>query len=196
MHTLKALFRFEEEIKKSRFIVNASPVQSPEEAFQFLKNIQEQQASHNCWAYRIGQQYRFSDDGEPGGTAGKPILNAIERQEIDYVMVVVTRYFGGTKLGAGGLIRAYGGCAAKCIQSAPKSEIILKSQLQIETTFEWTGQIYAMFDKFKVEKIHEVYHEQGISLEVKLKHSDLEAFRKSLKDLSSGNINIKSLQHK
>ena len=196
MHTLKALFRFEEEIKKSRFIVNASPVQSPEEAFQFLKNIQEQQASHNCWAYRIGQQYRFSDDGEPGGTAGKPILSAIERQEIDYVMVVVTRYFGGTKLGAGGLIRAYGGCASKCIQSAPKCEIILKSQLQIETTFEWTGQIYAMFDKFKVEKIHEVYHEHGISLKIKLKHSDLDAFTKSLKDLSSGNINIKSLQHK
>jgi uncharacterized YigZ family protein len=196
MHTLKAFFRFEEEIKKSRFIVNASPVQSPEEAFQFLKNIQEQQASHNCWAYRIGQQYRFSDDGEPGGTAGKPILSAIERQEIDYVMVVVTRYFGGTKLGAGGLIRAYGGCASKCIQSAPKCEIILKSQLQIETTFEWTGQIYAMFDKFKVEKIREVYHEHGISLEIKLKHSDLDAFTKSLKDLSSGNINIKSLQPK
>lgn len=192
MHTLKALFHFEEEIKKSRFIVNAGPVQNPEEAFQFLKAIQEQQASHNCWAYRIGQQYRFSDDGEPGGTAGKPILNAIERQEIDYVMVVVTRYFGGTKLGAGGLIRAYGGCAAKCLQAAPKSEIILKSQLQIETTFEWTGQVYAMFEKYKVEKINEIYHEHGISYEIKLNHSDQDVFEKNLKDLSSGNIKIQS----
>jgi len=194
MFTLKKNVIFEEEIKKSRFIVNASPVHSTEEAFQFLKSVQEQQASHNCWAYRIGLQYRFSDDGEPGGTAGKPILNAIERKDFDQVMIVVTRYFGGTKLGAGGLIRAYGGSAAKCLQSAVKCEIIPKSHLQIETAFEWIGQIYAMFDKYKVEKRGETYHENGISLEIKINLSDQESFIKNLKDLSSGNIEINALE--
>ena len=194
MYTLKSSIRFEEEIKKSRFIANATPVQTTEEAFHFLKSVQELQASHNCWAYRIGLQYRFSDDGEPGGTAGKPILNAIERKDFDQVMIVVTRYFGGTKLGAGGLIRAYGGNAAKCLQSAAKCEIIPKSQIKIETTFEWTGQIYAMFDKYKVEKLNETYHENGITLEIKINLSDQDFFIKNLKDLSSGNINLKLLE--
>lgn len=75
----------------------------------FLQAVQDLQATHNCWAYKVGAQYRFSDDGEPAGTAGRPILSAIEAQHLDRVMVVVTRYFGGIKLGVGGLVRAYGG---------------------------------------------------------------------------------------
>lgn len=194
MFTLKKITIFEEEIKKSRFIVNASPVHSTKDAFLFLKSVQELQASHNCWAYRIGLQYRFSDDGEPGGTAGKPILNAIEKKNFDHVMIVVTRFFGGTKLGAGGLIRAYGGSAAKCLQSAEKCEIIPKSRFQIETAFEWIGQIYAMFDKYKAEKLKETYHENGILLEIEINLSDQELFSKNLKDLSAGNIKINSLE--
>ena len=194
MFTLKKTVVFEEEIKKSRFIVNASPVHSTDEAFLFLKSVQDLQASHNCWAYRIGLQYRFSDDGEPGGTAGKPILNAIERNDFDQLIIVVTRYFGGTKLGAGGLIRAYGGRAVKCLQSAPKCEIIPESQFQIATAFEWIGPIYAMFDKYKVEKLKETYHENGILLKIKINLSDQDFFIKNLKDLSSGNIKINALE--
>ena len=86
--------------------------------------IGDPQATHNCWAYRIGQQYRFSDDGEPGGTAGRPILQAIEGQGFDQVVVVVTRWYGGIKLGAGGLARAYGGCAAECLRLADRVPIV------------------------------------------------------------------------
>src|SRR3546814_18000784 len=75
-------------------------------------------ATHNCWAWRIGDDYRSNDDGEPAGTAGRPILAAIDGQGMDRVVVVVTRWFGGIKLGAGGLVRAYGGTAAECLRRA------------------------------------------------------------------------------
>lgn len=77
-------------------------------------------ASHSCWAYVVGDQYRCSDDGEPSGTAGKPMLSAIQSEGLDQVCVLVVRFFGGTKLGAGGLVRAYGGAARQCLQEAPR----------------------------------------------------------------------------
>ncbi len=98
--------RHEQEIKKSRFLAQAAPVDTPEQALAFVQAMSDPAATHNCWAYRIGQAYRFNDDGEPGGTAGRPILQAIEGQGIDCAVVVVTRWYGGIKLGAGGLARA------------------------------------------------------------------------------------------
>ena len=91
---------YEEEIQKSRFIAEAAPVASEEEALAFLAENREPEATHNGYAYKIGLLYRFSDDGEPSGTAGKPILHAIEAQGLDRVAVLVVRYFGGVKLGA------------------------------------------------------------------------------------------------
>ena len=100
------------EVKHSRFIAHAAPVATPADAMDVLKDVEVRDATHNCWAWRIGGDYRSSDDGEPAGTAGRPILAAIDGQGFDRVMVVVTRWFGGVKLGAGGLVRAYGGAAA------------------------------------------------------------------------------------
>src|SRR5690606_37193470 len=97
------------EVKHSRFIANAAPVSSPAEALDYLSEVAVRDATHNCWAWRIGGDYRSSDDGEPAGTAGRPILAAIDGHGYDQVMVVVTRWYGGIKLGAGGLVRAYGG---------------------------------------------------------------------------------------
>ena len=113
-HTLAGPCQHLEEIKKSRFLAQAAPVDTPEQALAFVRQVGDPAATHNCWAYRIGQDYRFNDDGEPGGTAGRPILQAIEGQGIDRAVVVVTRWYGGIKLGAGGLVRAYGGTAAEC----------------------------------------------------------------------------------
>lgn len=118
--TLAAATRFELEVRKSRFLVHAAPVESPEAALAYLASIEDRAATHNCWAYRIGQQYRFSDDGEPAGTAGKPILAAIDGQGCDRVMAVVTRWFGGIKLGAGGLVRAYTDAVAQALLGAQK----------------------------------------------------------------------------
>ncbi len=90
-----------------------------------MQQISNTTATHNCWAYRIGQDYRFNDDGEPGGTAGRPILQAIEGQGVDRVVVVVTRWYGGIKLGAGGLARAYGGTAAECLRLAERTPLVV-----------------------------------------------------------------------
>ena len=128
-YTLSTPFEYEENIKKSRFLAFAGPVQSPEEALAFFAQHHVPDATHNCWAYRIGQEYRFNDDGEPGGTAGRPILQAIDGQECDRVAVLVIRWFGGIKLGTGGLIRAYGGVAAQCLRLADRVEIVEESKL-------------------------------------------------------------------
>lgn len=123
-HTLTAPCSYQEDIKKSRFVAYASPVSSVDEAMRFFAERSDPEATHNCWAYRIGQEYRFNDDGEPGGTAGRPILQAIEGQDMDRVAVLVVRWYGGIKLGAGGLVRAYGGCAANCLRLAERTEIV------------------------------------------------------------------------
>ena len=99
------------EIKHSRFLAQACPINSAAEALAFFDAVSTPDATHNCWAYRYGNEYRSSDDGEPAGTAGRPILAAIDGQGYDRVAVVVTRWYGGIKLGAGGLVRAYGGTA-------------------------------------------------------------------------------------
>ncbi|WP_368647188.1 YigZ family protein [Castellaniella ginsengisoli] len=122
-HTLTAVARHEAEVRKSRFLALAAPIDSPEAAQVFLDAYRDPQATHNCWAWRFGAQYRFHDDGEPGGTAGRPILQAIEAQGYDRVAVLVVRWFGGIKLGTGGLARAYGGAAAECLRLADRVEL-------------------------------------------------------------------------
>ncbi|GFS35067.1 ribosomal protein S5 domain protein [Actinidia rufa] len=112
--TIKERVTFEREIKKSKFIAVAGPVSDERSAQSFLSEI--------------GDHYRSNDDGEPSGTAGKPIHSAIVSSGIDRVMVVVIRYFGGIKLGTGGLVRAYGGVAAECLKNAPTC--LVKSKLQ------------------------------------------------------------------
>jgi len=122
-HTLTAPVRHEADVRKSRFLALAAPIESPEAAQAFLDASRDPQATHNCWAWRFGAQYRFHDDGEPGGTAGRPILQAIESQGYDRVAVLVIRWFGGIKLGTGGLARAYGGTAAECLRLADRTEL-------------------------------------------------------------------------
>ena len=121
--TLAAPAHHEKEIKKSRFMAVAMRAETSVEAMEQIGKVSLPDATHNCWAYKIGGEYRFSDDGEPGGSAGRPILAAIEGQELDRVTVVVSRYFGGIKLGVGGLVRAYGGTAAECLRQAQKLEV-------------------------------------------------------------------------
>jgi uncharacterized YigZ family protein len=122
--TLAAPHAYRETIKKSVFLAHAGAAADVDAALAFIAAHGDPAATHNCWAYRIGAAYRFSDDGEPGGTAGRPILQAIEGQDCDRVAVVVTRWYGGINLGTGGLARAYGGSAANCLRLAPRVEIV------------------------------------------------------------------------
>ena len=123
MFTISRVETFSQDIKKSRFVAIAAPVSTEQAAKDFLREHSDPTANHNCWAWRMGQNYRFNDDGEPSGTAGKPILQAIDGQQIDNVVVLVIRWFGGILLGSGGLIRAYGGTAASCLREAEKTEV-------------------------------------------------------------------------
>jgi putative IMPACT (imprinted ancient) family translation regulator len=109
MFTLGQTTSLEQVIKKSRFIAVVGPLANEQEAKRYIAAHSDPNANHNCWAWRSGQTYRFSDDGEPSGTAGKPILQAIDRLELDHSHVVVTRWFGGVLLGSGGLARPMAG---------------------------------------------------------------------------------------
>src|SRR5690348_6868458 len=123
------------EIKKSRFLAQAAPASSPEAAMAFVDSLRDNGGCHHCWAYRIVQTYRFNDDGEPSSSAGKPILAAIDGLGFDRVVVVVTRWFGGVKLGVGGLIRAYGGTAAQCLQQPARQPIVPVTRMTLRCDF-------------------------------------------------------------
>lgn len=127
------------EIKKSRFLAQAASASSPEAAMTFVDSLRGNGGGHHCWAYRIGQAYRFNDDGEPSSSAGKPILAAIDGQGFDQAVVVVTRWFGGIKLGVGGLIRAYGGTAAQCLQQAARQPVVHVTRMTLRCDFaQWS----------------------------------------------------------
>lgn len=145
-HTIPKEGRDEIVVKKSRFIGYAAPVQSPEEAFSFIEQIKKKHydAKHNCYAFAIGNentQYRFSDDGEPQQTAGKPILDVIMGQDIVNICIVVTRYFGGTLLGTGGLARAYTEAARLALKDAGPVTAVLMSEVDITTNYNDTGKV-------------------------------------------------------
>ena len=133
-------------IRKSRFIGHAKPVESEEEALQFIERIRKEHwnATHNCFAYVVGDRDQFqkqSDDGEPSGTAGKPILEVIKAQELKNVVVVVTRYFGGILLGAGGLIRAYTDGAVAGITAAGVIRRALHREVRVTIDYTWYGKV-------------------------------------------------------
>jgi uncharacterized YigZ family protein len=136
--TLAAPCSHAAEIRKSRFLAQAAPAISAEAAMAFVDNLRGNGGSHHCWACRIDQAYRFNDDGEPSSSAGTPILAAIDGQGFDRVVVVVTRWFGGIKLGVGGLIRAYGGAAAQCLQQAARQPIAHVTRMTLRCDFaQW-----------------------------------------------------------
>ncbi len=188
MLTLEKSHSYQEEIKKSRFLVRAKRVDSVPAALEFLKKIRDLQANHNCWAYKIGDLYRFSDDGEPGGTAGKPIFNAIENLLLDRVMVIVTRFFGGIKLGAGGLSRAYGGVAATCLRDAAKIQVFPKIPLTLQIDFNNIGQVYTLLEQFDFEKLNETYTDKGIVIKISINETQAPDFTQRLTDACKGKV--------
>ncbi len=186
--TLKGVASHQEEIKSSVFIAYASRAESQDHAFGFLREVlsRHQDAAHLCWAYRIGDQYRFSDGGEPGGTAGQPILRAIEGQDLDHVVVGVVRYWGGIKLGAGGLMRAYGGTAAEALRTAERLVESPQVSMTVETGFEHISALYRALDACSAEDRVETYHEHGVRMTAKLPANAADRFLSLLRDGTKG----------
>lgn len=178
------------EIKHSRFIAHAAPVDGAAAAMAFLHHIAVPDATHNCWAYRHGSEYRSSDDGEPAGTAGRPILAAIDGQGFDRVMVVVIRWYGGIKLGAGGLVRAYGGTAAECLRTAPRLPLVALAQVRIQAGFEDLGVLHAALAAHAAEKRDESFTASGLDLQVELPADQLAPLKIRLRDATRDRIRI------
>jgi len=190
MLTLKKPATYDETIKKSRFVGHAARVTSQAESLEFYESVMDAQATHNCWAWRINFQVRSSDDGEPSGTAGRPMLNVIERRELENVMVVVTRYFGGIKLGVGGLVRAYSGTTAKCLDRAGTIELFPMSEFTIKTGFEWASNLHGLVEQLSAEKLEETYDEDGVILKIRCREADYGKLASGLRDTCRGQASI------
>ncbi len=189
--TLQEVESFRQEIKRSRFLAIAGPVVSEDDAKAFIAEHADASASHNCWAWRIGQQYRFSDDGEPGGTAGKPILQAMDGQSLDKIAVVVIRWFGGVLLGSGGLMRAYGGTAAACLRAADKIPIVETVEAMIACNFADLALVQSRLSGLPaVQVLGQRYDATGGELAVRIHASELDLVRRMIADLTSGRATI------
>ncbi|WP_426124064.1 IMPACT family protein [Pararhizobium sp. PWRC1-1] len=186
MFTLQRIETHAQEIKKSRFLAVCGPVSSEQAARDFIAEQSDLAASHNCWAFRIGQTYRFNDDGEPSGTAGKPILQAIDGQSLDHIAVVVTRWFGGTLLGSGGLIRAYGGTAAICLRAAEKIEVIETIEATVDCDFSDLALIKARLGGLGVMVSTETFTDTGASLTLQIPRDAAQTAAAMILDLSRG----------
>ncbi|WDZ77021.1 IMPACT family protein [Ensifer adhaerens] len=186
MFTLKRIETATQDVKKSRFLAVAAPIADEQAAKEFLAAHSDPTANHNCWAWRVGQAYRFSDDGEPSGTAGKPILAAIDGQELDRVAVVVTRWFGGILLGSGGLVRAYGGTAALCLRAAEKIEMIETVRATVAVDFSDMALVKARLLARDVTIAGESFTDKGPVLTVDLRKDEAEAILSMVVDLTRG----------
>lgn len=148
--TLSQNTTYSEVIKKSVFVAHAARANSFEEAKLFLNNVRDDNATHNCWAYNSDHEQRSSDDSEMTGTAGRPMLQALLTENLVNVMVVVTRYYGGIKLGTGGLLRAYGGTAQTALRNAIKMEYIPVSVVTIQTVHADSHTVYFLLKPFRL----------------------------------------------
>ncbi|WP_291432079.1 YigZ family protein [Deinococcus sp.] len=193
--TLAGPHRFDAVIENSEFLTFADRADSPEGALAQLAALRERypDATHHCWAYRVGGAYRFSDDGEPGGTAGGPILRAILGQGVDHVMVVVVRFYGGVKLGTGGLARAYGGGAAECLRAAARVTVRARRALRVSVPFEFLGGLYHLLGSLDTVRGEEAYSGTGVSLRIEVFPEDVAGFVAALRDASRGASEVEAL---
>ena len=189
-----------EKIKGSRFIATLEPTSGREAVERFLEGVREEfrDATHNCFAWRLGgplgqnrDDWRYSDDGEPSGSAGRPILQEIDGRGLIDVAVVVTRYYGGTKLGTGGLMRAYGGAAAEALDVARIVERPIVDRLAIRFDYGVSGPIQGVLSAHALEPVASDYgSEVRLVLAVPIDRTD--DVRRQLIDVTTGSIRFEA----
>lgn len=181
-------------VEKSRFICHLMRVTTESEAQSFIQQIKKEHrdASHNCSAYIIGENDQYQkahDDGEPSGTAGIPMLEVLKKKGLKNVAVVVTRYFGGTKLGAGGLVRAYGNAVSEAIQTIGIVECKLTTIVQCEFTYPLLGKIENALEQRNYQIDQKEFTEK-VLLHIFVSNDDLTNFINWITEISNGNIEI------
>ena len=178
--------------KKSRFIATVRPVKNEEEALAFLEEMRKKywDARHNCYAYSIGKNREFtrcSDDGEPSGTAGKPMLDVLLGEEIHDTAVVVTRYFGGTLLGTGGLVRAYTAATLEGLKNSESIARIHGVKLGIETNYTDLGKIQYLIANRNLDQLEPVYTDK-VEMTVFVPTDEIGSLRAELMEGTNGQV--------
>lgn len=179
----------EEIIKKSRFVAQVTPVSTVDEADAFISGCRDPRASHTCWAYTLPHATRCSDDGEPAGTAGRPMLASLTSENLVNVAVAVTRYYGGINLGTGGLARAYGGAVCACIKSVGKIPITPSARVQVTVSCDQTGAIYSIFNNVatNVTKVSEEFTTDGqVIYQIQLSKAELVPIKEQIMHSTKG----------
>jgi putative IMPACT (imprinted ancient) family translation regulator len=186
--TLAQPAQHSEVVKNSEFLGFAVPALNIEAALEFIAELRlnRPDASHIAWAYKIGAQYRFSDDGEPSGTAGAPIFRALETSGLDFVAVAVVRYYGGVNLGSGGLARAYGGTAAETLRIAERLEVHPRMPVTITVSFEAMGALYRILEGFDLSAREDAFTEHGLTIRGQLLETDYEKLVVTVRDATRG----------
>jgi len=193
------LHRVEQDIQKSRFITTAAHAPTVEEAKAFIARVREEfaDATHNCWAFVVGPpgstaQVGMSDDGEPHGTAGRPMLTALLHGGVGDVAMVVTRYFGGTLLGKGGLVRAYTAGVQQALESLPITERVRKTRLAVEVEYTHVDGLRRLLPSYEVQVLAEEYS-ATVGYRLELPVTQVEALRAALNDLTLGQVLVEPL---
>ena len=176
MFTIKENNTYELEIKKSKFISKIYKVKNIDKVNTILSDLKKEysDATHHCYAYIINEHKKSSDDGEPGGTAGIPILQVLDKQNLNYVLCVVIRYFGGIKLGAGGLVRAYTKSVSELIKNTPIIELVKGYKIETQISYEEQKQLDYILKDLKYNKTYtdSVLYQIFISKEDLIKLND------------------------
>lgn len=182
-------------IRGSRFLATVQATASPEEVAACLDTVRQRfsDATHNCFAWRLGpgkDHMRYSDDGEPNGTAGRPILQEIDGRRLTDVAVVVTRYYGGTKLGTGGLVRAYGEAAAAALELAGVEERPIVQRLHLAYGYEETGAIKGVFSTYGLAA-EEAEYGARIKMSVAVPVEQVDEVHQALVDTTKGRLEVR-----
>ena len=200
----KTVFKVTEPIeikeKNSRFISQCFPVSTKEEAEEIIKKLWKEHydCTHICFAYILGdgvvETFRYSDDGEPSGTAGLPIYNEILRKELFNVLVTSVRYYGGIKLGTGGLTRTYGASARAALETAEVETVIIKKEVAVDIPFDFTGIAMSYIGRLEGLEIKSTtYTESGSSLTVRIPIASVEKFIAEMIEKTGGKIKPETL---
>lgn len=180
--------RTEIEIKKSKFITICTQVRDKNDVRSFLNKYSVPEATHNCYAAKFQNSAMSSDNGEPAGTAGKPILNAIENCNFNNTAILVIRFFGGIKLGSGGLIRAYSKAASENLRTCPIDIIRNYNQLNFTVDFPFQSMLMKLFNKNNINKISNSYNDKGVSFSIEIDADKDTDIKEQLKDITHGKI--------
>lgn len=191
-HIPAGAVRVEEEIKRSRFITSLAPAPTVEAARALIAAVSAEfaDANHNCWAYVVGPpgstgQVGMSDDGEPHGTAGRPMLNVLLHSGIGDIVAVVTRYFGGTLLGTGGLVKAYSGGVQLALTSLPTVERVPRAEVLVVVGYSAVTPLQRLLPQYEVEILNQEF-ETDATFHLRLPQERLAAFSAAVVELTNG----------